>query len=147
MRAEALYLIKRKDVIWLYVPFPDINSGLARKRHMYICQHEDGSSREFVKCQTLKPYMLINNPMKHFWDESPDIARNPFVRKTRIDCDQTFLTEGIRYRLSSMHLPRPDVCDDTMLNIESELLADGYVRNLLPDSDMAMMNLDAASLM
>ena len=85
--------------------------------------------------------------MKHFWDESPDIARNPFVRKTRIDCDQTFLTEGIRYRLSSMHLPRPDVCDDTMLNIESELLADGYVRNLLPDSDMAMMNLDAASLM
>ena len=28
-------MIKRKDVIWLYVPFPDINSGLARKRHMY----------------------------------------------------------------------------------------------------------------
>ena len=80
-------LIDRSDVVRIKMPFPDITSNLAVNSHMYICHHVSGNTVSFVKCQTLKPYMLISSPIKHYWDEAPDIARNPFQRTTRIDCD------------------------------------------------------------
>lgn len=63
-------LISRNDVVRIKMPFPNIKSELAVNSHMYICHKVCGTATHFVKCQTLKPYMLFSTPMKHYWDEN-----------------------------------------------------------------------------
>lgn len=62
-------MINKKDVIRMKVPYPSVSSKLALTSHMYICKTVSGPLREFVKCQTLKPYMLINDVISHYCDE------------------------------------------------------------------------------
>ena len=76
-------MINPKDVIIMRIPYPTINEGLAVKPHMYICRSQSDKNYKYFKCQTLKPYMLIDNPMTYFHDEEADLNRNPFKRKTR----------------------------------------------------------------
>lgn len=90
-------MIEVKDVVTLRVPYPDLNSDLAAKPHMYICIYKNGLDKELVKCQTFKPkhlnkkYKPINRVV-----EEPDDKRNPFINKTIIDCDKKLrLTELI----------------------------------------------------
>ena len=46
-------LIKRGDVVALYLPFPTISSDLAVKNHMYICiDNSMTKNKELVKNQT-----------------------------------------------------------------------------------------------
>lgn len=125
----------------LYIPFPTITSDLARRSHMYICRNANRHKHELVKCQTLKPIMLKASPMKHFVDEDPDIKRNPFRHKTRIDCDKIFLTSGIVYDVSMRTAVRPDVCENIMELVEQQLSYDGYVENQMNTEDLLKLNI------
>lgn len=133
-------MINRKDVIRLRVPFPDISSDLATNAHMYICREVCGKTYRFVKCQTLKPYMLISAIMSHYWDEQPDITRNPFSNPTRIDCDKEFATFSVQYDDRLKTPTRPDVCDDLMNHVEAELLCDGYDSNRINENELKLLN-------
>lgn len=133
-------LINRSDVIRIKIPFPDISSDLAVTSHMYICHCIVGNTLGFVKCQTLKPYMLIATPIKHYWDEMPDITRNPFLRATRIDCDKDFITHDVRYDDRLKTTVRPNVCEDVMRCVDYELICDGYISNHIAKDDLIFLN-------
>lgn len=122
------------------MPFPDINSNLALNAHMYICHNILGNEHHFIKCQTLKPYMLSSRVMKHYWDEEPNIQRNPFSRLTRIDCDKEFVTKNILYHDCMRTTLRPDVCSDVMSNVERELLSDGYDIHSINTYELLLLN-------
>ena len=72
------------------MPYPNMSSNLAIKSHMYICWKNVDHDVSIIKCQTLKPYMILNNVIDHYVDEEADISRNPFKHATRIDCDKVF---------------------------------------------------------
>lgn len=133
-------MINQKDVIRMKVPFPTINDNLAVKSHMYICRTHKSYYHEFVKCQTLKPYMLFNNPMKHFVDEPADINRNPFVHATRIDCDKVFATYNVTYADILKTTLRSNISNDVFELIEHELLADGFIRINISENDLKSLN-------
>ena len=133
-------LINRRDVIRVKMPFPDIASNLAVKSHMYICRQVNQNTFYFVKCQTLKPYMLINSPIGHYWDEKPDIARNPFKNPTRIDCDKEFVTRNVSYSDNLKTTTRPDVCEDVITHIDNELICDGYSSHSIKEDDLLHLN-------
>lgn len=122
------------------VPYPSITDGMAMSSHMYICNKSSGTNYEYIKCQTLKPYMLINNPMLNYHDEQPDITRNPFTRPTRIDCDKLFITTTLHYddRLKTSN--RPDVCDDLFNSVEMKLLEDGYSCIYINEIELRTLN-------
>ena len=133
-------MIKQKDVIRMKVPYPSINGGMAMASHMYICKSQSGTEYKYVKCQTLKPYMLINNPMIHYHDEQPDLSRNPFTRTTRIDCDKLFSTYSVTYDDQMKTTNRPDVYDDLFTKMEQELLADGYQNIDINEKNLKLLN-------
>lgn len=133
-------LINRKDVIRIKMPFPDISSVLAVNSHMYICCFNKENQVGFVKCQTLKPYMITDSPMKHYWDEEPDIQRNPFMHTTRIDCDKEFVTRDVQFDDRLKTTTRTDVCEDTMKHVEGELECDGYMTNNVQADDLLEIN-------
>ena len=125
-------MIDTKDVIAMKVPYPSINSGMALLAHMYICRDHHENSYEFVKCQTLKPYMLTHNPMRHFIDEIPDI--------TRIDCDKIFSTFSVSYADGMKTASRPDICDELYGSIEEQLVLDGYENNEVNEEMLKQLN-------
>lgn len=133
-------MISRKDVLRLKIPFPDISSRLATNSHMYICRNVDDNSVSFVKCQTLKPYMFTQPVMRHFWDEVPDISRNPFLRTTRIDCDKEFATHNVQYDERLRTISRPDVSEDVIIHIEQELICDGYASEKIAEDEIVQLN-------
>lgn len=119
-------MINAKDVVRMKVPYPSISDGMAVASHMYICHRRADKDYEYIKCQTLKPYMFSKNPMVHYYDEQPDISRNPFTRPTRIDCDKLFRTTTVHYNDELKTSNRPDVCEDLFRAVQEELLKDGY---------------------
>ena len=87
----CLFMIKRKDVIRMRIPYPDINSDLAKKAHMYICL-ENMHPKKFLKCQTSNRYRLSKkNPPYQFVKADADISHTPFNNATLIDCDKSFV--------------------------------------------------------
>lgn len=133
-------MIKRKDVIRIKMPFPNISSDLATVPHMYICRQVEGTTHRFVKCQTLKPHMLGASPMRHYWDEQPDVSRNPFSHMTRIDCDKEFITTGVRYHEALRTTARTDVSDDVIREVERELFCDGYTTYHIDETSLLQLN-------
>lgn len=133
-------MINKKDVIRMKVPYPSVSGGLALNPHMYICKTALGTMHEFIKCQTLKPYMLINNVMLHYWDEQPDINRNPFKKVTRIDCDKLFVTNTVKYDLKLRTHSRPDVCKELYDRVIRELEADGYKKIRIDEDKLSKLN-------
>lgn len=133
-------MIKRSDVIRIKMPFPHVKSNLAVNSHMYICHCVNGHVTKFVKCQTLKPYMLASTPIQHYWDETPDSNRNPFQRLTRIDCDKEFVTQHVKFDDNLKTTIRPDVCPDVMSHIDYELQCDGYSSHHISDTDLVSLN-------
>ena len=119
-------MINAKDVVRMKVPYPSISDGMAVASHMYICHRRSDKDYEYIKCQTLKPYMFSKNPMVHYYDEQPDISRNPFTRPTRIDCDKLFRTTTVHYNDELKTSNRPDVCEDLFRAVQEELLKAGY---------------------
>ena len=123
------------------VPYPSINGDLALISHMYICTGLTGNSKyEFVKCQTLKPYMIMSGIIKHYCDEKPDITRNPFTRATRIDCDKTFNSCQVEYDEKLLTSSRTDVCTDLFEEIKKELVNEGYEEILLNEAELVSLN-------
>lgn len=107
---------------------------------MYICRESNTPIHKFVKCQTLKPYMLGNGPIQHYCDETPDILRNPFQHITRIDCDKLFITDKVQYDTKLRTTTRPDICKDLFSNILSELEKDGYQLETLNETELERLN-------
>lgn len=133
-------MINEKDVIRMRIPFPSVDQTLAVRSHMYICRSSAHPKYGFVKCQTLKPYMLSSSSFRHYVDEEADITRNPFSHATRIDCDKLFTTSSVQYD-DSMKTPiRPNVCQELYDRIRIELAADGYWECPLNDDEMVLIN-------
>ena len=132
-------MINSKDVIRMKIPYPSINSNMAVSAHMYICRNRSELNYEYIKCQTLKPSMLINSPMTNYHDESPDITRNPFTKKTRIDCDKLFLTSNVSYDISLKTTTRPDVSDD-LFNAVNQKLLNGYSKVNINEGELKLLN-------
>ena len=126
MEKGGLSLIKERDVIRVKVPFPSIDSDLAVQAHMYICGQDSAPNYGFIKCQTLKPYMINSDIIAHYIDEPANINRNPFSRTSRIDCDKLFTTKSVRYDDGLKTTKRPDVCQDLYDIVKKELSTDGY---------------------
>lgn len=133
-------MIKQKEVIRMKVPYPSITDGMALSPHMYICRTASNEKYEYVKCQTLKPYMLISNPMKHYHDEDPDLERNPFKRTTRIDCDKLFLTYTVTYDAKLKTETRADVCDELFNIIEQKFSYNEYEKIDVNESNLKTLN-------
>ena len=122
------------------VPYPSINSNLAVSAHMYICKENKNHKYKYIKCQTLKPYMLTGNQMQHYYDELADISRNPFQRTTRIDCDKLFITNTVKYADALKTTTRPDVCMDLYNAILKELNTDGYTNINIDENILQNLN-------
>lgn len=133
-------MINAKDVIRMKIPYPSIRDSLALSAHMYICKNASSSLREFVKCQTLKPYMLISGTMRHYCNETPDLTRNPFERTTRIDCDKLFHTDNVKYDLRLRTDSRPNICQELYDDVIKELNEDGYENIALNEDDLLRIN-------
>lgn len=133
-------MINERDVVRLKMPCSSVSSVLAVRTHMYICRNVNGYITRFVKCQTVKPYMDYVLNMSHYWDENPDITRNPFVYPTRIDCDKEFVTSDVIYDDRLKTVLRSDVCDDVLQHVEAELFCDGYCSYIIDGDDMVALN-------
>lgn len=133
-------MISAKDVLRLRIPYPSISDKLAISSHMYICKTANATDYEYVKCQTLKPYMLANPIFKHYVDEPADISRNPFQRTTRIDCDKTFSSSGLQYNDKLKTTSRPDICQELYDEIIRELSKDGYDEITMDSNKLMSIN-------
>ncbi len=134
-------MINERNVIRMKFPYPSISSELAVQAHMYICRSSEQTHFSFVKCQTLKPYMLIHNPMRHFVDEPADVTRNPFRRTNRIDCDKLFTTTAVSYDDAMLTTRRRDVCQELFDAVIAELEQDGWDDvNLGDEQVLAQLN-------
>ena len=133
-------MISSKDVIRMKIPYPTISDKLAVAVHMYICKEKSNSHCEFIKCQTLKPYMLSSSLINHYIDESADISRNPFLRTTRIDCDKLFITDLVKYDIKMRTTLRPDVSSELFDDVIAELSEDGYSAISLNESELMCIN-------
>lgn len=124
------------------VPYPEINSPLAVKSHMYICKSINNKEHKFIKCQTLKSYMLISdqNPMINYHDEVPDINRNPFSKPTRIDCDKLFNTYTVNYGSAMVTTTRRDVSDDLYKELVGKLSFGTFSEIDLDEDDLVSLN-------
>ena len=133
-------MINTKDVLRMKVPYPSVSDTLAVKPHMYICKNVEETNYEFIKCQTLKPYMLTKNICKHYVDEVADVSRNPFQRATRIDCDKVFTTGSVVYSDGMKTTSRPDICQELYEKVLEELIADGFLTIPIEESDLVRIN-------
>lgn len=133
-------MIDVKDVIRMRIPYPSISSDLAVNAHMYVCKENSDYHYKFVKCQTLKPGMILNPSFKHFIDEEPDIERNPFRRTTRLDCDKLFSTDTVDYSPSMKTPSRNDVCDDLFRQILEQYAGGEYTLYPLNEPELISLN-------
>lgn len=124
-------------MIRMKIPFPSLKSKLAYSAHMYICMESCHPEYRFVKCQTLKPYMLYQEPMTSYCDEAPDIARNPFAHMTRIDCDKRFSTSAVEYDDRLLTTSRPDICEELFAEIIARLMAKDIPLN---EQELVLLN-------
>lgn len=85
-------MIKQRDVITIRLPFPNLNSALAVRSHMYICENEKQNDFCFIKCQT---YKNKNYNLNHYLIEDVDISRNPFNKVSLIDCEKRFNVRNV----------------------------------------------------
>lgn len=133
-------MINKRDVVRMKISYPSISSDLAHTSHMYICVENSGNRKEFVKSQTLKPYMINSSIIKHYIDEVPDINRNPFLRTTRIDCDKKFFSENIQYADKMKTTLRPDVSQELYEHVIEELEKDGFISIHMSETELVALN-------
>lgn len=131
-------MIDRADVVTMYIPFLDIDPSLALKSHMYICI-QNGNDKEFIKCQTFKPtHILPDYPPKQYLIEEQNKNRNPFIRKTTIDCDKSLCVSCVT--IDKKLLEKRNVCNELFDSIIEKIKhSDFYKENLDPIS-LSMLN-------
>ena len=87
-------MIKKRDVIRMLLPFPNLSSTLARKPHMYVCLESEHPKR-FITCQSIKPYLMEPDmPPYQFIEVMPDIRHSPFIKPTLLNCDTNFSVDN-----------------------------------------------------
>lgn len=134
-------MIKKQEVINLKLPFPNIDSGLARIRHMYICK-ENTLSYSFVKSQTLKPNTLRH--VRNYLIEQPDINRNPFSKTTLIDLEKEFhINKSISISRDALCRRRGDICDELFTEILEKI--DNPSHESFDDASVLCLNQDYLS--
>lgn len=133
-------MIKRRDVITIKIPFPDISAALAVRSHMYVCMIE-GKNKELLKCQTSKPmHLLKNKPPFRYVEEKPDLVRNPFQSKTIIDCDKSFGIDNVSISTDLLTGSRRNICEDLFSSINTKINHDKFVKIHLNPSDLLSLN-------
>lgn len=139
-------MINEKSVIRMKVPFPDVDSGLAMKAHMYVCT-KAGSKKEFIKCTSFKPrHFNLNVPPYNRITEDVDPSRNPFSSKTILDCDKSFLAENVVVDTSLLTTKRPDVCDDLFTEIENKVSHSQFSKKILDTNELMTLNTKISNL-
>lgn len=130
-------MISSKDVVTMKIPYPDIHSGLAMVKHMYICKIHENHFFEMIKCQTYKPN-IVKKYVKHYWIEERNPERNPFVKQqTLIDCDKTFCLQNIIIDNSLKTTIRSNVCDVLFSEIIKKLTEHNYIKEYV-DEDITI---------
>jgi len=139
-------LIEEKDVVTMRIPFPYIDSRLAVSTHMYVCMENDNGIR-FVKSQTKKPYHLKENsePLYRVVEDA-NLERNPFKKKSLIDCDKMFVVKGISIHTDLLTTSRKDVCQDLFSQITRALSHDKLSIHLLEKELLLKLNYKMKSI-
>ena len=132
-------MIKEQDVIRTKAPFPNVSSNLALNAHMYICGKDTAPHYGFIKCQTLKPYML-NKIITHYVDEAADATRNPFSRTSRIDCDKLFVSYAVHYDDRLKTTARPDICGELYHKVKKTLTSHNYQTVAMDEEKLVALN-------
>jgi len=124
-------LIDKADVVRINFPFPNIDPSLALQEHMFICIQE-GNNKEFIKCQSFKPTHLLSScPPTHYLIEEKNKNRNPFSKRTTIDCDKSFCVSCII--LDKKLLAYRNVCKSLFNSILMKIEhSDFYKENIDP---------------
>lgn len=136
----CFWLIEEKNVIRMRVPFPNINSGLAARPHMYVCI-KSGTQKEFLKCQSFRPaHLLKHKPPYKYLIEPPDINRNPFDNKTTIDCDKSFGIENVIVDKSLITSKRKDICDELYKGLKHEIGHNKFIKKHISISPLLSLN-------
>lgn len=111
-------MIKLRDVITIKIPFPSLNSGLAVKAHMYICERCHQHDYCLIKCQSFKNnYYKLHN----FIIEPPDENRNPFLHTSLIDCDKRFSLKNVTISEKTLTGKRRNISKELFFDIENKI--------------------------
>lgn len=134
-------MIDIKEVITVKVPFPTIADNLALIPHMYICLDSTEDKKDFIKCQTLKTKHLGGNkkPFRRV-EENSDITRNPFRKKTLIDCDKKFSFENVEISRDLLTRSRKDVCQSLFNQVQTECNHPDLTEHLVDITNLAQIN-------
>ena len=120
------------------IPFPDIDSSLALHAHMYICI-QNGNDKEFIKCQTFKPtHILSGSRPQQYLIEEHNINRNPFIRKTTIDCDKSFCVSYIL--IDRRLLAERNVCHELFDSIIEKIKHSIFFKENLDSANLCTLN-------
>ncbi len=124
----------------MLLPFPNISSQLALDTHMYICI-EEGSNKEFIKCQKFKPTHLISTmaPINTIIENS-DILRNPFNLKTTIDCDKSFIINNVRMDTRLLTTNRSDICPELFVDVKTKTDHPQFITETINSDDLCHIN-------
>lgn len=85
-------MISERDVIKVYLPFPNVDAQLAKQKHYYICNLNNLRKKHLFKCQRFKPSMLSRG-IKDFGDSYYRVNASPaqpFKQDTVIDKKKVF---------------------------------------------------------
>lgn len=138
-------MIDQADVITIRVPFPQIDSGLAMHSHMFICM-ENKAQKKFIKSQTFKPsHLMANKEPYHCIIESANIERNPFLKKTTIDCDKSFCVDNVTIDSKLLTKRRKNVCEELFKDIQERIKHEFFTEKVLDASEFLSLNKDATS--
>jgi len=136
-------MIEKKDVITMRIPFPKVDSKLARVAHMYICL-ENKYPKKFLKCQTETPRRVRpNSPPYRYIKAMPDIHHNPFINPTLVDCDKSFVMDyDISINKKSLTLRRRDISEELFCKLEKKIRHDDFEEIVLDANIVALLNDD-----
>ncbi|MGL9742736.1 hypothetical protein [Enterococcus sp. DIV1368c] len=99
------------DVIKLKVPYPNVESGLAKKRHMYVFAERHETGKGLFVCTSKKPKHIKKGiPPFNRFEISPEEegcrVKSPFIKTTLVDCDRLFFLNGISVPMALLTEPR-----------------------------------------
>ena len=111
---------------------------MALKSHMYICI-QNGNNKEFIKCQTFKPtHLLPNYPPKQYLIEEQDKKRNPFNRRTTIDCDRSFCICYVI--IDKKLLAERNICHELFDSIIGKIKHSDFIKENLDPISLCTLN-------
>lgn len=84
-------LINPSDVVKMFIPFPNIESGLAYKKHMYVVENDRFS---VFAIQTAKPQLVERAVLNNYLVLNPG-DMSPVVRQSYLGMDTRFILEGV----------------------------------------------------